>query len=60
MILSHKDTLKLSSPQVDEFIIKSTNGRVHSIGDTLKLLSPQVDEFMIKSTSGQVRPIGIP
>ena len=26
MILSHKDTLKLSSPQVDEFIIKSTSG----------------------------------
>ena len=26
MGLSHEDALKLSSPQVDEFIIKSTSG----------------------------------
>ena len=31
MGLSHEDALKLSSPQVDEFIIKSTSeiGRAH-------------------------------
>ena len=53
---SHKDALKLLSPQVDEFIIKSINGRVHylvhkwmssSHNDALKLLSPQMNEFII-------------
>ena len=29
---SHGNALKLSGPQVDEFIIKSTNGQVHPIG----------------------------
>ena len=58
----------LLSPQVDEFIIKSTNGWIHylvhkwtssSHKDVLKLLSLQVDKFIIGSTSGRVHPIGI-
>jgi len=41
---SHGDALKLSSPQVEGFI----------------LLSPQVYEFITKSTNGQVHPMRMP
>ena len=52
---SYGDALKLSSPRVDEFIIKSTSGRVYykvhkwtnsSHGDALKLSSPQMNKLI--------------
>ena len=58
---SHEDALKLLSPQVDEFIIRSTSGRVHPMRMPFKLPSPQLDEFIpwgyikiIKFISGRV------
>ena len=48
----------MSSPQVDEFIIRSTSGRV-SHENALKLTCLQIDKFIIKSKRGQVRPFGV-
>ena len=63
MSSSYKDALKLSSPQVDEFIIqgcfeinKYISGWVHPMRVSI---SPQLDGYIVKSTSERVHPIKV-